>query len=250
MDSILRNIFITLGIIAILAITIMNYAIKGNKFTCQKYILNTYIYILLAFVIMALICFGLEYKKHNYLVSGYQFLALFLISIGFLIASMSIDRTRLVLKHLVWLAFILCIGYIFYPMYVYAKTQKVLLESLLTAILLVIFLSIAVFVKPDIVSLSIGPVLFWLLVGGIILSLVNMFFMRRNPESQYSYFRLLSYFFVGLFTVFILYDTKRLRINAQTCIEKIGADYIKESLSLFLDILNLLIRIISLKGGR
>ena len=42
---------------------------------------------------------------------------------------------------------------------------------------------------------------------------------------------------------FILYDTKRLQINAKACVK---ADYIKESLSLFLDIFNIFVRILGL----
>ena len=42
---------------------------------------------------------------------------------------------------------------------------------------------------------------------------------------------------------FILYDTKRLQINAKECVK---ADYIRESLKLFLDILNIFVRLVGL----
>ena len=43
--------------------------------------------------------------------------------------------------------------------------------------------------------------------------------------------------------LFILYDTKRLQINAKNCVI---ADYISESVKLFLDIWNIFIRLLSL----
>ena len=53
----------------------------------------------------------------------------------------------------------------------------------------------------------------------------------------------MTYFFIVVFMVFILYDTKRLQINAKECVK---ADYIKESLGLFLDIFNIFVRVLSL----
>ena len=48
---------------------------------------------------------------------------------------------------------------------------------------------------------------------------------------------------IFIFMGFILYDTKRLQINAKNCVK---ADYIKESLKLFLDILNIFVRLVGL----
>ena len=49
---------------------------------------------------------------------------------------------------------------------------------------------------------------------------------------------------IFIFMGFILYDTKRLQINAKACVK---ADYIKESLKLFLDIFNIFVRILGLR---
>ena len=43
-----------IGILAILIVKVYNSAFKGGKFTCNRYILNTYLYILLALVIISL----------------------------------------------------------------------------------------------------------------------------------------------------------------------------------------------------
>jgi FtsH-binding integral membrane protein len=70
-----------------------------------------------------------------------------------------------------------------------------------------------------------------------------MLLFNKDYTVKSKWFRLISYFVVGLFMIFILYDTKRLQINAKQCVV---ADYISESLKLFLDIWNIFIRLLSL----
>ena len=43
-----------IGVLAILIVNIYNTAFKKGKFTCNKYILNTYLYILLSLVVLSL----------------------------------------------------------------------------------------------------------------------------------------------------------------------------------------------------
>ena len=71
-----------------------------------------------------------------------------------------------------------------------------------------------------------------------------MLFLFRNRLNEKRWiFRGISYFVIFLFMGYILYDTKRLQINAKECVK---ADYIKESMKLFLDILNIFVRLLGL----
>jgi len=72
---------------------------------------------------------------------------------------------------------------------------------------------------------------------------VLMLIFNKGYTTSSKWFRLISYFVVGIFMIFILYDTKRLQINATKCVV---ADYISESLKLFLDIWNIFVRLLSL----
>ena len=54
-----------LAVIVLLAGYIMNKVIKKNKFTCEGYVLNTYIYICLSFLLIAFLNL-LEYKKYKF----------------------------------------------------------------------------------------------------------------------------------------------------------------------------------------
>ena len=82
-----------------------------------------------------------------------------------------------------------------------------------------------------------------LLIGVIIFELITLIIMGFTKSYNSMLLRGISYFVIFLFMGFILYDTKRLQINAKACVK---ADYIKESLSLFLDIFNIFVRILGL----
>ena len=50
------------------------------------------------------------------------------------------------------------------------------------------------------------------------------------------YNRIVAYVTIGLFSLFVLYDTKQIIKNADKCV---NPDYINQSLDLFLDSLNI-----------
>ena len=54
MNQELIPVYGLIGILAVLIVKVYNTAFKGGKFTCNRYILNTYLYILLALVIISL----------------------------------------------------------------------------------------------------------------------------------------------------------------------------------------------------
>ena len=67
------------------------------------------------------------------------------------------------------------------------------------------------------------------------MSLLNIF-MNKDNVSQNKWSYILSYGFVILFSFLLLYDTKKLQVQAKKCVIP---DYINESIGIFLDIINL-----------
>ena len=61
----------------------------------------------------------------------------------------------------------------------------------------------------------------------------NTFVFHSKKMLKYT-----AYISILLFTLMLLYDTKKMQINAKNCVDG-KADYINESLNLFLDIRNL-----------
>jgi FtsH-binding integral membrane protein len=246
MDTLLLNIFASLLAFVCVIFAIANSAIKNSKFICNRYILNTYLYIILTLNIIAIQVLIMKYYKVNFNPNLLIVIAIIILTIGCIIALHGISPKQMILKHGVWLLFVLLMGLMFYPMYlIYSKQQGLIMSTILTTLILFFGLSLVAFFKPELISLSWGPVLFVLLCSGIVMELVIRLFSSKDYITTKS-FKIMSYFFIGLFMVYILYDTKRLQINAKNCVV---ADYISESLKLFLDIWNIFIRLLSLKGG-
>jgi len=243
MEQMLLNIFTTILLFVSTLFAIVNSAIKNKKFICNRYILNTYLYIILTLNIIALQVLLMKYNKVNFNPNLLLVIGIFILTIVCIIALHRISPKKMILKHSVWILFILLMGIMFYPMYlIYSKQQGLIMSTILTTLILFFGLSLLAYLKPDLISLSLGPVLFVLLSSGVIMELVMLFLLPKNYVSKKG-FKLMSYFFIGLFMMYVLYDTKRLQINAKNCIV---ADYISESLKLFLDIWNIFIRLLSL----
>lgn len=229
-------------IMVILLFLIAMNSFKNGKFTCNKYILNTYLYIILTINIVALLCLTLEHFKVMFMFSLWQILALFLIIVGIIFILHTINPKMVLLKHTVWLILILGLGLITYPMYV-TSDKKLVLSSMLTTIILTVFLSVVAFIKPELISFSMGPVLLMLLIGIIVFEIAMLIIHRKNYKNVKMLFRGISYFVIFLFMGFILYDTKMLQVRAKECV---NADYLLESFNIFIDILNIFVRLLGL----
>ena len=241
-----NNIAITalIGILGIIIVGVYNTAFKKGHFTCNRYILNTYLYILMAIVIMCLEV--LAFDSHNVKVGFlnvlpgmWSFFIIFFVSIGLLILTMKINPRNVLLKHVSWFALTLTFGYLAYPAYQKSKYQNTLLPVLLSLVSILVIFSAVAFVKPEWISLSWGPVLLFLLVGVIITNF--LFFLtldKKKKDENQKFIKGISYFIIVLFIFFIMYDTKLIMIAAKNCQEK-TVDYINQSLGIVLDALNI-----------
>lgn len=227
-------------ILIILIIAIFKFAFKKSKFTCSKYILSTYLYIILSFVIITQIILMLDIFKYRPNYSKTNFIVVFLLSLLFLIATLYINPNKIYLKHILWLLLMITYAVLFFPLYKF-KSGRNMVSSMITTSLLLVVLSIIAFLKPELISLRLGPILFILLLGGIFFQLFTYF----QKDKTTTLYKGLNYFFIILFMVYILYDTKMLQLRANKCK---NPDYINESMNLFLDISNIFIRFVSLKN--
>ena len=239
-----KNInFLVSGTIMILLSTIiLNRAINNGQFTCKNYISNVYLYISLAFTVLSFSSLMIDlylvkdinnilsYKK--YIFSA--FILTFISMIGLFFTQ------NIFLSHILWLIFLLAIAVTFYPMYYRLKEKNTFIKTSVSVALVVLLLTFIAFLKPELISLSWGRALFIALLCGIIIQIVQLFFIPQNTKMSL----IISYSFVLLFSLFLLYDTKILQIKAKNCQKiikefNIYPNYPKESLSIFLDILNL-----------
>ena len=125
-------------------------------------------------------------------------------------------------------------GVLIYPLYV--NNIDLFKQVGLSTLMLVTTLSLVIYLFPNIMKDSIYTYLFIGLIGLTIARLVELFMVYKNQKIDSNYNRILSYISVFLFSLFIMYDTKRLFIGAQNCT---NPDYINNSLNLFLDSVNI-----------
>lgn len=231
-----NNSIITTGLLIIILITlIINKAINKGKFTCNNYILNLYLYLSLSLLLLAFISIILEKK-----VDFNSRKQLFFGFLGIICILGMHFVYNIYISHIIWLLFIFSIAQSFLPMIYILKKKNVFIKTLVSVVIIVLFLTIIAFNKPEYISLTWGNFLIIALIVGIVLQLVQLF--TGEGSSKLNLF--LSYTFVLLFSLFLLYDTKIQQVKALNCQNlvnnfKIYPNYPRESLGIFLDIINL-----------
>lgn len=240
-----------IGIISIIIVSIYNSAFKGGRFICNRYILNSYLYILLILVLIILQVLFMDSSKikvidiFKYFSGLWGFIALLFLMIAILIILMTIPPKFVILKHTVYLIFALLLGIIAYPSYMKSKKENTTVSVMFSLIAILLFFTGIAFIKPEWISLSWGPTLIFILIGMIIAQVVFMIMNRNNPAVKRP--KIFAYILIVLFIFFLLYDTKKIQVNAKNCkIEKV--DYINESLGVILDVLNLFQNLVFAQG--
>lgn len=236
MDKQLLFFYILVLSTIVISFAIYKKAYPNNSLTCNDYILNTYLYIILSIVIVSITILTMDnFQVNAFFKNRWMFIVLFLLSIASLIATMFISPKNTIPKHVFWLLFILFIGITMYPIYKVAQYAEVLNSALLTTLMVVLFITGIAFYKPELISLSWGGYLLMALVIGIILRITSFFLISdASTFNNVSYY--FAYAFIVLFVFLLLYDTKKLQVNAEKCVVP---DYINESIGIFLDIINL-----------
>ena len=203
------------------------------QFHCDNYILNTYLYLILSWGIIMATNATLMHnniKLHD-LFSGPFTIIFFLASLGLLMAVYFIPPKLFFTKHMLYIVLIMLMGVFLYPYYI---TNKKLFHHVgITTLLLLIVLSIIAFTFPQIIRKSWGMYLFIGLIGLLVARITEAFIGYKQNEKRS---RIISYIAIVIFSLYVMYDTKKIIINADNCV---NPDYINESLGLFLDSLNL-----------
>ena len=205
------------------------------RFHCDNYILNTYLYFILSWgIVMATNSALKSYDVSlDQLFSGPFTILLALSSICLLIGLLFIPPQLFFTKHILYIVEMMLLGILFYPYYV--NNKALFYHVAITTLSMLAVLTLVTFFLPHLVKEGMFIYLFIGLIGVTIARIVEVIMTYRNGKRP-EFSRFISYGSVVLFSLFIMYDTKKVLVNAEKCV---NPDYINESINLFLDSLNL-----------
>lgn len=212
----------------LVGITYMS-AFKNHKPTCDRYMLNYFLYLITTLVLY--LTFG-ELSDEYGLNDNKMALILSVIgSIGIIFA-FTVTKNVWV-RHLLFIALIFLISIGSKKLYeIYDKEE---ITSAIKKLLLILIVCGAIAVKfPDLIKpgfINAGVIS---LIIVLILTLIDQFVFKGK------YNKIISTIIVFIFTMFIIYDTNRVIGYSKKCkSDKNGAEYLNHVLDMFLNIINI-----------
>ena len=154
-------------------------------------------------------------------------------SICLLVGLLFIPPKLFFTKHFLYIAEMILLGITLYPYFI--NNKSLFYHIALTTLSVLVCLSLITFYAPQIVKDSWFMYLFIGLIALVIARIIELIMTYRNKERP-KFSKWISYISILLFSLFIMYDTKKVIDNANQCV---NPDYINESINLVLDSLNL-----------
>lgn len=237
------------------AIMIKQIAFKDNKPTCNDYILNTYLYVLLGFLIISTVILATfeNGKMENILGtifgSTVSMILFILVYIGIIIWFHTIDpKDNLLLLHIVWLLCILMFSILLYAPVKLAKMWNVLKPAVaLTLLITVIVVYLGIKHGDKIITFDWDKYLRIALIGIIVVHILLLFFPPKNLATV---LYILSAISLVIFVLLLLSYNKKLTERAKECYKDNNPNYPKESMGIVLKIMNIFMDIVRLMGRR
>jgi FtsH-binding integral membrane protein len=221
--------YILILTIVLLALTYFS-SFKGLTPTCDRFVLNTYFYLLTSFMIMLSIYEYIKEKDEFIEKVNKNIIPVLVAYICLFIGILFIPKEYVLIKHALWLTFI----FISSILLTRIKDDEDLKQTaLLTATIFAVVSLIAYYFKDALASHNIS----WTSLGLFIaFSLLSIFI--KNDKSDLS--KLLGILIIGFVCYFILVETKELFLKQDECI---FPDYVNESAGFFIYIKNIFYRL-------
>lgn len=223
-------------VIAVLGIFKSSIRLNPVQFTCDNYVLTSYLYIVLSMAIVASVIFSYEHFQISpvFLFSNILRLFIMVAVLGLVVVLATTNAKHFWSKHLFFMAFLIAIATLLYPLFV--MNPQTFYHAGFQTVCIVLVLTFIALLAKDWIHDSVGSYLFIALIILLCVSIgeliLRYFNILQLPNSR----RIISYLTIVLFAGFILFDTKSILQAAGKCV---NADYISQSLNIFLDSLNI-----------
>ena len=255
----LLKIFCCLTIIVLICILIGNYAFKNGVLTCDHYVFNTYLYIILSILLVFIVVlvndqtgffntFLISMAQGNIIVMLILILVFFF---GLTYALQKINPNDILSSNLVWLLLILTLGVFIIPIVWFGRLTNVVGLACILTVLITLIVGIAGYYYGDkIVTFDWDKYLYYALWILVFASFAGIFFIK-DYKLMMTYYLILSIISIAVFVLMLLSNHKKLKENADKCIDgKVVPNYPYESFGIFIKMLNIFTDLIRILGYR
>jgi NADH:ubiquinone oxidoreductase subunit 2 (subunit N) len=267
-DNVIKNsntllkIYCCLTIIVLICILIGNYAFKNGILTCEHYIFNTYLYIILSILLVFIIVlvndhtgffnsFLISIKQENMFMMIFIIVLILIILFGLIYALRTINPNNIIASNLVWLLIILIIGVFSIPVIWFGRLTDVVGMSGMITVLITIIVGIAGYYYGDkIITFNWDKYLnysLWILILALFIGPIFI----RDANTMMTFLVVMSIISLGIFVLLLLSNHKNLKEAADKCIDgKAVPNYPFESFGIFIKMLNIFKDLIRILGAR
>jgi hypothetical protein len=256
----LLKLFCILTITVIICILIGQYALKNGMLTCDNYILNTYLYIILSILLMFIVVlvndkFGLFNPFLLWMTQGgsariiITFIIILCILFGLIYALQNVDPNNIVASNTIWIALILTLGILLIPTIWFGRLTNVVgLSGMLTILITIVVGYIGYYYGDEIVKFNWdGYLNFALLI--LIFAIIIGLLIITDSQTMYIFIMTIYVLLLIIFVLLLLSNHKNLKENADKCIDgKVVPNYPVESFGIFIKMLNIFSELIRILG--
>ena len=256
----LLKLFCCLTIVVIICILLGHYAFKNGILTCDHYVFNTYLYIILAILlIFMVVLINDQTGIFNYFIlwivqgSFVRIILTFIIIISILFGLMYkldiVDPQNIVASNIIWIALILLLGFFLIPIIWFGRLNDVVgIAGILTIIITTIVGLLGYYYGDKIVTFDWDKYLIYALWCIMIIIFISLFLIT-DPIQILLMISLISSISLIIFVLLLLSNHKKLKQNSEKCIDgKTVPNYPVESFRLFIKILNVFQYLIRILG--
>ena len=260
-NNALLKLFCTLIIIVVICILIGNYAFKNGSLTCDHYVLNTYLYIILAILLVFMVVlindkYGIFNSFLLWMSQGSMIriiiicIILLIFLLGLSYALLKVNPNNIVASNTIWTLLILILGISLIPTIWFGRLENVVGIAGIFTILITIGVGLLGYYYGDeIVTFDWDKYLNYALMALIGIIFIGMFIIE-NPETMFNFIFIISILILIIFILLLLSNHKKLKENSEKCIDgKTVPNYPVESFNIFIKMLNIfqeLIRIFAM----
>jgi len=260
-NDITLAIICSLIIITTICIAIGHYAFKNGLLTCDHYVLNTYLYILLSvFIIYLIVLISDKTGIFNGIIYHYGFgtvILILILFIGLIYLLYKIPPQDIFKSNFVWLLLIILLGILIIPIIELSRMTGVLGNAGLYTCIIVIITGLLGYYKGDyIIRFDWDYYLYIGLILLFVISIIGLYYIYiYNPplETVLMFIYIMSIISLIIFVLLLLSVHKTLKENAEKCINGNGTvipNYPMQSFTIIIKIYNIFTDLVQILGLR